>query len=102
MPRRRKHWGWGYEDEQPSRDELRGAAGFLVERLGFGSTEPEPPVPLSRVSLPAPRLTPPAALAGICATDDYERVLADVSETVREVCAGGTTGALNPGVLIDP
>jgi hypothetical protein len=41
VQRRRKHWGWGYEDEQPSLEELRGAAGFLSERLGFGSTEPE-------------------------------------------------------------
>ena len=22
-PRRRKHWGWGYEDQQPSADALR-------------------------------------------------------------------------------
>ncbi|HYB26843.1 MAG TPA: FAD-binding oxidoreductase [Solirubrobacteraceae bacterium] len=75
MERRRKHWGWGYEDEQPSPEEVRAAAGFLVGRLGFGSTEPEQPVPLSDVSLPAPRVTPPAALAAICATDEYERAL---------------------------
>ena len=42
--RRLKHWGWGYEDEQPSHDELRGAAAFLADRLGFGSPEPEQPV----------------------------------------------------------
>jgi alkyldihydroxyacetonephosphate synthase len=75
VQRRRKHWGWGYEDEQPSLEELRGAAALLARRLGFGSTEPEQPVPLSAVSLRAPRLAPPSALAGICATDDYERAL---------------------------
>lgn len=75
MERRLKHWGWGYEDEQPSPEELRGAAGFLAERLGFGSTEPEQPVALSEVSLPAPRLTAPAALAEICAAGEYERAL---------------------------
>jgi alkyldihydroxyacetonephosphate synthase len=75
VERRRKHWGWGYEDEQPSPEELRGAAGFLAERVGFGSTEPEPAVPLSEVSLPPPRLRPPAALEGICATDPYQRAL---------------------------
>jgi alkyldihydroxyacetonephosphate synthase len=62
VERRRKHWGWGYEDEQPSDRELRDAAGFLTGRLGFGSAEPESAVPLSEVSLPAPRLTPPRAL----------------------------------------
>ena len=75
MERRRKHWGWGYEDEQPSPDELRSAAEFLTGRLGFGSREPEAPVPLTAVSLPPPRLRPPGALEPICATDDYQRAL---------------------------
>jgi alkyldihydroxyacetonephosphate synthase len=75
VQRRRKHWGWGYEDEQPSLEELRDLAALLVARLGFGSTEPEQPVPISEVALPAPRLTPPASLAGICADDHYQRAL---------------------------
>jgi alkyldihydroxyacetonephosphate synthase len=70
-----KHWGWGYEDEQPSLSELREAAAFLSGRLGFGSPDPQAPVPLSDVSLPVPRLTPPDALAPICSTSDYERAL---------------------------
>jgi alkyldihydroxyacetonephosphate synthase len=75
MERRRKHWGWGYEDEQPSPEELRGAAAFLTERLGFGSPDPDQPVALSDVSLPAPRLRAPDSLAPICAADNYERAL---------------------------
>jgi alkyldihydroxyacetonephosphate synthase len=70
-----KHWGWGYEDEQPSLSELRDAAAFLTGRLGFGSREPDLAVPLSEVSLPATRLRPPPALAPICSTSDYERAL---------------------------
>jgi len=73
MSRRLKHWGWGYEDEQPSPEEQRAAAAFLVERLGFGSSEPEQPAPLP--ALPPPRLKPPQSLADICFTDDYERAL---------------------------
>ena len=73
--RQLKHWGWGYEDEQPSREELLSAARFLSERLGFGSPEPRQPVPLSGLSLPAPRLRPPASLESICRTDVYERAL---------------------------
>jgi alkyldihydroxyacetonephosphate synthase len=59
--RRRKHWGWGYEDEQPSRDELRTAAAGLAAHLGFGSPEPIPPVPLERVELPPRRIEAPFA-----------------------------------------
>ncbi len=75
MQRRLKHWGWGYEDEQLPLGELRGAARFLSNRLGFGSVDPEQPVPLSEVSLPAVRLRPPEALAPICSTGDHERAL---------------------------
>jgi alkyldihydroxyacetonephosphate synthase len=71
-----KHWGWGYEDEQPSPSELRDAAAFLTGRLGFGSPDPEEPVQLSDVSLPAPRLAPPESrLEEICGASDYERAL---------------------------
>jgi alkyldihydroxyacetonephosphate synthase len=70
-----KHWGWGYEDEQPSTQELGRTAAFLAERLGFGSPEPELPVPLREVSLPAVRLHPPQALEHICGQDPYQRAL---------------------------
>ncbi len=75
MTRRLKHWGWGYEDEQPSHEELRSTAAFLAEHLGFGSSEPELPVPLAEVTLPTVRLRPPGSLAEICHDDDYERAL---------------------------
>ena len=52
---RRKHWGWGYEHEQPPPDEVRATAAFVASHLGFGSTEPEAPVPLSEVTLPPPQ-----------------------------------------------
>ncbi len=54
VERRRKHWGWGYEDEPPV------PAAGLAEHLGFGS-EPEAPVPLDAVELPPPRLETPYA-----------------------------------------
>jgi alkyldihydroxyacetonephosphate synthase len=75
VQRRLKHWGWGYEDEQPAFEDLRAGAALARERLGFGATEPERPVPLSELSLPAPRLPAPAGLAEICFSDTYERAL---------------------------
>jgi alkyldihydroxyacetonephosphate synthase len=51
---RRKHWGWGYEGEEPV------PSAGLAEHLGFGS-EPEAPVPLEAVELPPPRLETPYA-----------------------------------------
>jgi alkyldihydroxyacetonephosphate synthase len=73
MARRLKHWGWGYEDEQPTDQEQRGAAEFLHARLGFGSLEPEQPVALEDIELPSARLRAPRSLEPICRSDDYER-----------------------------
>ena len=85
MSRRLKHWGWGYEDEQPSPDQLRDAAAFLRERLGFGSAEVAEPVPLAAVELPAPRLTPPPSLAEISFADTYERALHSYGRSYRDI-----------------
>lgn len=75
MQRRLKHWGWGYEDEQPSPSQTRAAAAAIRDRLSFGRSEPEQPVPLSEVSLPPPRLRAPDRLAMICSSEPYERCL---------------------------
>src|SRR5438067_2998212 len=85
MSRRLKHWGWGYEDEQPDPAELRATAAFLAERLGFGSAEPEQAVSLSEVSLPPPRLEPPQHLREICFTDPYERALHAYGRSYRDI-----------------
>ncbi len=61
VERRRKHWGWGYEDEQPGADELRAAAAGLADHLGFGEREPEAAVALDDVELAPPRLETPYA-----------------------------------------
>ena len=86
--RRRKHWGWGYEDEQPSPHELRSTAAFLAEHLGFGSIVIEPFVPLSEVSLPAPRLRVGQRLSEICFVEDYERALHATGSSYRDVVRG--------------
>jgi alkyldihydroxyacetonephosphate synthase len=88
VTRRLKHWGWGYEDEQPSPAEVRASAAFLARRLGFGSAEPDQPVPLSEVALPAPRLRPPEALAEICSADPYERALHAYGRSYRDIVRG--------------
>ena len=84
MARRLKHWGWGFEDEHPSPADLAGAAGFLAERLGFGSPEPAQPVPLEALTLPAARLRAPASLTPICADDVYERALHSYGRSYRD------------------
>jgi alkyldihydroxyacetonephosphate synthase len=86
--RRRKHWGWGFEDEQPSPDEVRAAAGGLAAHLGFPPVEVEQPVSLDAVALPPPRVLAPSTLAGICATDAHARASHALGKSYADVVRG--------------
>ena len=83
--RRLKHWGWGYEDQQPPHEEVARAAAGIREHLGFGDGEAERPVPLEEVKLPPARLEPPPALAPICSTSHYDRAAHAYGKSYRDV-----------------
>jgi alkyldihydroxyacetonephosphate synthase len=85
VTRRLKHWGWGYEDEQPSPAELRQSAAFLAGHLGFGSADPELATPIEAVVLPAARLEPPPALGHICRQNTYERALHSYGRSYSDI-----------------
>jgi alkyldihydroxyacetonephosphate synthase len=85
MERRRKHWGWGFEDEQPSPQELGAAAKGLRAHLGFGDEGVELPMALEAVSLPEPRVPIPPALAGFSGASVYERALYGVGRSYSDV-----------------
>lgn len=83
----RKHWGWGFEDQQPSSADLAGAAAGIRERLGFGEAA-EQPVALESIELPAPRLSPPATLAPIVSDEHRDRVSHALGKAYRDVVRG--------------
>jgi alkyldihydroxyacetonephosphate synthase len=75
VERRRKHWGWGFEDEEPV------PAAGIAAHLGFGS-EPEAPVPLADVELPPPRLETPYA------SDTWSRAAHAAGRSYMDVVRG--------------
>ena len=97
--RRLKHWGWGYEDQAPSRRELEEAAAGIRERFGFGG-EPEEPVPLDEVKLRAPRLKVPEAFGDLFTDDHYERVAHALGKAYRDVVRGFRGEFENPPDLV--
>jgi alkyldihydroxyacetonephosphate synthase len=71
--RRRKHWGWGFEDQQPTPAQVRASAGELAAHLGIELDRVEDPVPLEALELAAPRIAVPSSLASICSDDTHAR-----------------------------
>jgi len=86
--RRRKHWGWGFEDQQPSPAQLRASAAALAAHLGMALGEVQEPVALDSVTLPAPRVQAPPALAAICAEDAHARASHALGKSYADVVRG--------------
>ncbi len=86
----RNHWGWGWADEALAHEQVREAAGGFAQHLGFGATDPERPVALAAIELPASRLPPPPAgvLSEICTSDRDERVRHAYGRAYRDVVRG--------------
>jgi alkyldihydroxyacetonephosphate synthase len=98
--RRRKHWGWGFEDRQPSRADLEAGARGIRERLGFGGDEVEEPVALDEIELPPARIEPPSSLAALFRSDPYERVSHGLGKAYRDVVRGFRGRIENPPDLV--
>jgi alkyldihydroxyacetonephosphate synthase len=87
--RRHKHWGWGLEDQQLAPADARTLASTLAEHLGFGEiANLEAPTPLAEVELAAPRITPPASLREICASDEHARASHALGKSYSDVVRG--------------
>jgi alkyldihydroxyacetonephosphate synthase len=98
--RRLKHWGWGYEDQQPPREQVEGIAGAVADRLGFTVDEVEEPAPLEAVDLPEARLAPPRELAEMFSAERYDRVAHALGKAYRDVVRGFRGEFANPPDLV--
>lgn len=86
--RRRKHWGWGYEDEQPTPEQLAAQGAAVLAHLGFGEAEVEMPVSLDEVKLAPARVEPPPTLASICAQDVHARAAHALGKSYSDIVRG--------------
>jgi alkyldihydroxyacetonephosphate synthase len=86
--RRRKHWGWGFEDQQPTPEQGQAAAPALSQRLGIAVEEVEQPKPLQEVVLASPRVKAPPALAEICADDVHARASHALGKSYLDIVRG--------------
>src|SRR3990172_3760088 len=72
--RRRKYWGWGYEDEAVSPEELAWFENAWSKHLGIAKFDVTPPPRMEEITLRAPRIPIPTSLRDICTTEKWDRL----------------------------
>ncbi|MEM9624695.1 MAG: FAD-binding oxidoreductase [Pseudomonadota bacterium] len=72
--KRLKFWGWGYEGDGLTEDEISRLRHVYQGRFGVDIGVTSPPS-ATDIDLAKPRLTPPASLDAICTTEAYARLL---------------------------
>src|SRR5277367_5963929 len=71
--RKRKFWGWGYEDQGPTPEQQKHMAERMAKRFDLPELKLTPPPTEAELNLRAPRVQPPASLKDICSTSTHER-----------------------------
>jgi alkyldihydroxyacetonephosphate synthase len=94
--RRRKFWGWGYEDEGPNLEQQGRIGQLLAARLGVEVPQPQVAPQLHEIDLRAPRIAPPAGLAGCCSTEAYDRAGHTYGKSFRDVVRAFRRDFANP------
>ncbi|MGV1035923.1 MAG: FAD-binding oxidoreductase [Candidatus Nanopelagicales bacterium] len=88
LTRHRSHWGWGFEDEQASFEEVQAATAMVGQHLGFAGLSAARPVPLRDVVLAPARIPVPPPLAAFCTSDLRARVSHTYGKAYRDLVRG--------------
>lgn len=100
---RLKHFGWGREGEGLTAAEETAALDRYRRLFGVDGFKEVAPPPLAELQLAPPRLVPPTALASVCSTETYDRVLHTYGKSFRDY-ARGLVGdyAASPDIVAYP
>ncbi|MDQ6772599.1 MAG: FAD-binding oxidoreductase [Candidatus Dormibacteraeota bacterium] len=86
--RRRKFWGWGYDGDGLSPDELEELARVLSARLGVAGLQAADPPLLSDIVLRPARVVPPAAAPGPWSAEPWDRAEHTLGKSYRDLVRG--------------
>ena len=83
--RRRKYWGWGYEDEGLTGPEEARLASLVDSFFGVKPEAAPAPAPVDALELPAPRVPMPETTAFPWSASNYDRVLHSAGRSYRDL-----------------
>lgn len=83
--RRRKFWGWGYEDQGLTAAEVRELAERMAARFKLGTLRIASPPTIDEITLRPSRVSPPSDLESLCTADPHERAGHSYGKSFRDV-----------------
>ena len=86
--RMRKFWGWGHEGEGLSDAEVEELGREMRTRFGVEPQTIAAPPALAAVSMPEPKLRPPASLESLCTQDQRERAVHTLGKSYEDLVRG--------------
>ena len=98
--RRRKFWGWGYEGEGPTAEQQAKIAALLAARFDIPPPPIQPAPRIEEISLRAPRVAAPPALAAICSAAPLDRAAHTYGKSFRDVVRAFARDFSNPPDLV--
>jgi alkyldihydroxyacetonephosphate synthase len=86
--RRRRFWGWGWEDAGPTPAHVQAIGQLVAARFGVtpGPILPEPTI--DQVTLRPSRIAPPGALSAQCSADPFDRAGHTYGKSFRDIVRG--------------
>jgi alkyldihydroxyacetonephosphate synthase len=85
---RRKFWGWGYEGDGLSGEEMGLLARMVAARFGLGDLRIKDPPDISDIALRRPRIEPPAAIAAFSSTEPRDRAEHTLGKSFHDLVRG--------------
>ncbi|MCX8072744.1 MAG: FAD-binding oxidoreductase [Candidatus Binatia bacterium] len=83
--RRRKFWGWGWEDDGLDAAEQERLASLLAARFELGEVRIGSPPRVEDIALRVPRVRIPSSLEAVCTTDPHERLAHSYGKSFRDL-----------------
>jgi alkyldihydroxyacetonephosphate synthase len=100
MTRRRKFWGWGYEDAGPDEDQAAQIARAVADRLGAGELRLASAPRIEDVTLPVSRIAAPRSLRTLCSAAPFDRASHTYGKSYRDIVRGVRCEFAHPPDLV--
>jgi alkyldihydroxyacetonephosphate synthase len=98
--RRRKLWGWGYQGDGLTPDEMHLLAALVARRFGLEDVRVAEPPTIDEIQLRKPRLEPPASIAAFSSSEAADRAEHTLGKSFHDLVRGLRREYANPPDLV--